>query len=394
MKVFRNILFWMHLVSGVVAGIIILLMSVTGVLLTYERQMLASANRNAYSITAPQAGTERTSVQGLLERLRDTPSGEVPSAVTIRAGENSPLELNYGRERTLFFHPYTGAVLGEGAKGQRAFFHVVTDWHRWLGREGEGRDLGKAITGACNLAFLFLVVSGLYLWWPRVKSSAVWRNILWFRRGLNSKARDFNWHNVIGFWCLVPLFFIVLSGVVIGYPWASNLVFAAVGETAPKRRGPPGGEGRGGGETKPISAEGLDALITRAQSQVSDWRTLSFRVPTAASEPVEFTIDSGSGGQPQLRGTLTLNRAGAVEKWETFENQSRGRRLRAFFRFVHTGEYGGLAGQTLAGVASLGGVILVWTGFALAWRRLRAAMNHKSRRAAGQASGEANSSVT
>ena len=43
----------------------------------------------------------------------------------------------------------------------------MTDWHRWLGATGEGRATGRMITGACNLAFLFLVVSGFYLWFPR-----------------------------------------------------------------------------------------------------------------------------------------------------------------------------------------------------------------------------------
>jgi hypothetical protein len=41
-------------------------------------------------------------------------------------------------------------------------------------------------------------------------------------------------------------------------------------------------------------------------------------------------------------------------------------------RFVHTGEYYGMAGQAIAGIASLGGALLVWTGIALSYRRFRA----------------------
>ena len=37
----RRVFFWMHLAMGVSAGIIIMLMSVTGVMLGYERQMIA-----------------------------------------------------------------------------------------------------------------------------------------------------------------------------------------------------------------------------------------------------------------------------------------------------------------------------------------------------------------
>jgi uncharacterized iron-regulated membrane protein len=62
--------------------------------------------------------------------------------------------------------------------------------------------------------------------------------------------------------------------------------------------------------------------------------------------------------------------SGAVERCETFADQSRGRRLRSWLRFAHTGEYYGLAGQTIAGLVSAGGAVLVWTGIALALRRL------------------------
>jgi uncharacterized iron-regulated membrane protein len=70
---------------------------------------------------------------------------------------------------------------------------------------------------------------------------------------------------------------------------------------------------------------------------------------------------------------MTIDRtSGDVVRIEAFDEQSAGRRLRSFLRFAHTGEYFGLAGQTIAGIASLGGVVLVWTGLALALRRFAA----------------------
>ena len=45
--------------------------------------------------------------------------------------------------------------------------------------------------------------------------------------------------------------------------------------------------------------------------------------------------------------------------------------MRGWLRFAHMGELGGVTGQTLACVASVGGMFLVWTGLSLAWRRLR-----------------------
>jgi len=67
-----------------------------------------------------------------------------------------------------------------------------------------------------------------------------------------------------------------------------------------------------------------------------------------------------------------LRATGAVVAWEPFESLSPGRRLRSIVRFAHTGEALGLTGQTIAGVASFGAVMLVYTGVALSLRRFAA----------------------
>jgi len=114
----------------------------------------------------------------------------------------------------------------------------------------------------------------------------------------------------------------------------------------------------------------LDNLLPKAEQQVAGWRSINLRISTAADAPVVFTIDRGYAGQPQKRGTLTLNRAsGEIVSWEPYASLSAGRRLRTWLRFVHTGEFYGLAGQTVAGLVSFGGAVLMYTGFALAFRR-------------------------
>jgi uncharacterized iron-regulated membrane protein len=275
----------------------------------------------------------------------------------------------------------------------RAFFRGVTNWHRWLAVNGGGRTTARAVTGAANLVFLFIVCSGLYLWFPRTLRWPQFKQILWFRGGLPGKARDFNWHNVIGFWSAIPLAIVVASATVISYPWASALVYRAAGEEPPAPARPAGGgpearggnEGRGrGGRGEGSRGEGaraeqapaanayagLDAAWARAEQQVDGWRSITLRVPVIATAPLAFTIDLGSAGQPQKRGTLTVDRATAsVVRWEPFSSQSRGRQWRSLLRFAHTGEVLGLTGQTIAGLVSLGGAVLVYTGLALSFRR-------------------------
>lgn len=94
-----------------------------------------------------------------------------------------------------------------------------------------------------------------------------------------------------------------------------------------------------------------------------------------------FGIDRGDGGQPQLRSTLTLDRKTTdVIAYEAFADLTLGRRIRNVMRFAHTGEVLGIPGQTVAGLASAGGVVLVCTGVMLAWRRFRTWLRRRSDR--------------
>lgn len=366
---FRKAIFWLHLCAGCIAGAIVLVMSVTGVALTYERQMIAwfDAGQRA-QVTG--AGPRKA----LADLLAAQP--KPPDSVTLRPGPLEPVALAYGREGTVYVDPYTGARLGEGHTGARKFFQSMTAWHRWLGQEGPGRQTARAITGACNLAFLFLVVSGLVLWWPRRWTPAALRAVTLFQGKATGKARDFNWHNVIGFWSLVPLFFVVATGVVMSYPWANELVYKLTGSEVPVQRagGPPrGGGGPEGRSRRAPSYDGIDTLVAAAKEVDPQWQILTFRPGGPRRAPMTFTLDRAERGRPDLRTTVSVARDSAsVVKVERFSDQNAGRRLRTWIRWVHTGEAGGVLGQTLAGLVSLGGVFLVYTGIALSLRRLAA----------------------
>jgi uncharacterized iron-regulated membrane protein len=92
-------------------------------------------------------------------------------------------------------------------------------------------------------------------------------------------------------------------------------------------------------------------------------------MPPSGRGPLTFTIDRGSG-RPDQRYQVTLDRRTAeVVRWEPFSSYNTGRRIRTWFRFLHTGEAGGIAGETVAGIASTGAAMLAWTGICLALRR-------------------------
>lgn len=420
----RQVIFWLHLVTGVLAGLVIGVMSVTGVLLAFERQIVAFAERDVRTVQPPVPGGLRLALDDLVTRARTAvPEGRL-SGVTLRADPTATVMINFGRERAVFVHPYTGAVLGEGAKTLRSFFHTMTDWHRWLGTEGESRDIGRAITGACNAAFVVMVVTGVYLWWPRRWTRQVLQAVMVPNLGLRGKPRDWNWHNTAGFWSASLLLCITLTGLVMSYQWANDLLYTLTGNIPPPR--PPGAaEGRpaaadnrrnegglrvagsspDGGTGRQSRAAGqasrewqghtgeageagstpqrasLESLFAVAVQQAPHWRSMTVRVPQRSAAQLTVTLEEAKARHPSPRSILTLDAVtAAVMQWEPYASYNLGRTLRAWVQPVHTGEAGGVVGQMAAALASACGVGLVWTGLALAWRRLRVRNARASRR--------------
>ena len=388
MSRFRTVLFWIHLTAGAIAGVVVLVMCVTGVALTYEKQVIEWADSRSWS-APPSAGSSHLPPETLLARVRQVRSGAALTGLSLRADAQAPATLTLEGNESLLVDPYTGTIIGPPPQGLRAFFRSVTSWHRYLALDGEARATGRMFTGAANLLFFFIVLSGMYLWIPKTLSWLQVSRVIWFRRGLPTKARHFNWHNAIGIWSAVPLALVVAGAIPISYSWGNALVYRLVGEQPPApagggarpapaaREGGPreGGprEARGAGREarqEPVRVEGLDAAWAKAQAEVPSWRTISIRFAPNPESPLVFTVDSGYGGQPQKRATLTVDRTNAaVLKSESFDNLSLGRRARSWLRFAHTGEFYGLTGQTIAGVASAGGAVLVYTGLSLALRR-------------------------
>jgi uncharacterized iron-regulated membrane protein len=106
---------------------------------------------------------------------------------------------------------------------------------------------------------------------------------------------------------------------------------------------------------------------------------MTMRLPARAGAPVAFTI-TATQWNAFARSQLTLDSTSAeIIRWEPYENTTLGQKVRGWLRFAHTGELGGIAGQTVAGLASFGGVVLVWTGLSLAWRRLISWIGRKKR---------------
>jgi uncharacterized iron-regulated membrane protein len=392
-RALRAVLFWTHLAAGLSAGLVILVMCVTGAALALKPQILAAIDRGVITVREPT--TDRLPISTLLRAATAGRPDATPSSIVLERDPRAAVLVAFDRDATVAVDPYRGVILGARSASAQTAFRTIEDWHRWLAMSGDGRATGRAITGASNVAFLVLALSGIYLWWPRRWTVQHTRAILAFRRAATPRARDFNWHNVIGFWCAPLIVVMAATGMVMSYPWANDLLYRVTGSTPPDgarggsreadrnaargdRAGRRGGAERSGaasareGERRSaVTPDQLDRAWRRAEEALPTWRTITLRL--GAGDLLAFSIVDGASWNRFGRSQLSVRAdTGEAAAWQPYAGMSLGQRARNWVRFSHTGELGGIVGQVLAAIGCVGGSVLVWTGVSLACRRFAA----------------------
>lgn len=413
---FRSVLFWIHLSAGLVAGLVIAVMSFTGAVLAFENEFVEWAERDVRRVDVPAMDANRVSLDELLAKAAGVaPADARLAGVTVTRDPADAVAVSYGREGTYYVNPYTGAVTPPAPTRTHDFMHLMEDWHRRLAFTGDHRETGRAITGVCNVAFLVLAVTGLYLWWPR---KWTWRSLRPSVRFVAAKGkyRDWNWHNVVGFWSLPVIIVLTATGMVISYRWASNLAFQVAGEQPPAAPGPVAPPSDEIKIERPEGARRLTyaAALARIQETIPSWETITLReglprrrgapaqqpaagsppsspapavvTPTApapapaaerprsegrrALQPYSATVTADDGSPAFVATQVVVHPfTGEFLSRSGYAEQTPGRKIRTWLRFLHTGQALGKPGQFLAALACLGGLVLVYSGFALSYRR-------------------------
>jgi uncharacterized iron-regulated membrane protein len=192
-------------------------------------------------------------------------------------------------------------------------------------------------------------------------------------RNLKGNARDWNWHHVFGIWATLPLTFIILTGVLISYPWATNLLYKvtnsplpAVGGNGDGRSGQSDSGGFGVDKYAARSVSGYDILAEVAKRQILEWKSITLFIPQARDKTVTIAIDTSVNGQPEKVTSLVIDRSSnVIVATKHFSDNSLGRRLRTWAVYVHTGSEFGLIGQIVIASGAFSAIILVWTGYVL-----------------------------
>lgn len=375
----RPVLFWLHLVAGLLAGLVIAILCVTGTALAFEKQLIAWSERDARQVAVPPPEAPRLGLDELTARFQAAHPDARANSLVISRDPATAVVVSVSRTESYHVNPYTGEVRRPASTAVARFMHTMVEWHRYLSFSSDpAKPRAKLVTGSATIVFCFLALSGLILWWPRTLSWRALRPSVWFTQNTSARARDWNWHNTIGFWSAPVLIVLTLTALPIAFPWAGKLTYTLTGTPLPAS-GPQSSGAPPAPASVPAPAAGAravsrDVLVASAQRELPRWETITLRAGTrpdpAKPQPVSLTVREADTLPRTATTTLQFDPfTGQLLQRDGYAQLSAARQVRAWTRYLHTGEALGWIGQLVAGLATLGGCFLVYTGFALSWRR-------------------------
>jgi uncharacterized iron-regulated membrane protein len=208
---FYRVVWRWHFYAGLFVIPFMLMLSLTGIFYLFKPQLDRLMHRDLMYVT-PQRH-QVPAIEQLAAVRQAYPGAQVvsfqPSASAERSAEAS-IRTADGRNLTVYINPYNKQVLGE-MDGENNLQAIAVKLHGELmiGRTGDWLVELAACWG------LVLLVSGLYLWFPR-KGSRVWGVLLPRLNRKNSRVFWRDLHAVSGIYGVLVVGFLILTGL----PWA------------------------------------------------------------------------------------------------------------------------------------------------------------------------------
>jgi uncharacterized iron-regulated membrane protein len=215
---FKTIVRKLHLILGLSSGLIIVILGVTGCMLAFEVEIrsLTESYKNVEVPTGPWLPPSALKTIADKKLSSGTALGiEYPGAgkAAIASWYDS---TNY---EIVFMNPYSGEVLKHKNMNDD-FFRIVLDGHYYLWLP---EKIGQPIAASATLIFLVMMISGMILWWP--KNKAARRQRFSIRWNAKWRRRNYDLHNVLGFYMTWVAIFLAITGLVFGFQWFARSVY-------------------------------------------------------------------------------------------------------------------------------------------------------------------------
>ena len=373
---FTRINKWLHLWLGLASGVIVLIVCLTGCIWVFNEEITG--------ILEPETKIEKQNkpviTPGQLTAIAASVfPDKIPVYANYQQGRAINLNLKGAKEEgrrgggtTLTINPYTGEVISKVVhkKGQVDFFRFILNGHRFLWLPFA---IGRPIVNYGTLIFVVLLITGLIWWYPKKWNKSTRDKSFKIKWGASFKRVNLDLHNVLGFYSLIFLLFIALTGMVYGIRWYSEGLYWVTS----------GGEKLG--EFDRLASDSLQVgkFYTPAKAMDLAWNTVIKKHPK--SEGFYYTFPDTSKAKAVInvtvyptKGQFYNNQSYAFDQHTLqelkgkgvysvpYEASGFGGKLRKMNYDIHVGSILGFPGKVLAFLASLIGASLPITGF-LIW---------------------------
>ena len=345
-----------HLWLGMATGMIVLVVGLTGCLYTfmdeirplvYHDRMYSPAPAGRPLLALPKLQRIAEQALGRKESMLDIQVFTDPQRTIVfryrdrnnRSNWYPSYFIHYDR---MYLNPRTGKVIClENSKWE--FFNVVVMLHcsLLLG------NLGKQIITWSTVVFVVMLLSGLYLWWPKNRAAAGKRFRFKWKAGTNRKRKNYDLHQIPGFYSAVFTLCIAVSGLVmVWYPSSSHQMTM--------------------GRQK-VSSTAMDKAFAQVLQESPDAEEFRIYPAKQSAEPLVIRSFSKKSTHYADHEYCFDGTTGLQLMHSSFSGLTNGGKLHELSYDIHVGAIGGLPGKMLAFLASLTAAALPVTGF-LIWK--------------------------
>ena len=372
-RLFRRFFYELHLWLGIVSGIILFAVCLSGMILVFQEEVRHFAEPAKYYVDASKESTPLSADELIVKVEAAKPAMKV-TAITIPERPNRTVMMNLvlseqseerggigyhgrGRWSMVYADPYTGDIVGEGANIVDPFFMSMMQLHRFLWMPEEWRWIGKMIVGIATIIFVVVCLSGMILWLPKTwKAFAKWRAwksgfLIRFRKGVWPLVYDL--HNTVGFYLLIPSLILALTGLCWSFAWYRDAASYVLGNRIFQQRM------QQSEKIEPIESSetpfSIGEMITRQNQLTPGPGEISVSIPQ--DNETAMVIRKGRTGFFSLsikdktqwnryRGTVVpVDHYGKTVEVERFADKPLGARIAVSIRAIHTGDITGMSSK-------------------------------------------------
>jgi len=370
---FRKVNNWIHLWLGLISGVIMLIVCLTGAIWTFGDEIKFAI----YGSVPISKGAKAVVLPSVIKQvIQHKYPGQPINTVFYKTALPIEVIVKKWGDNPLLLHldPFTGKILRERLLEDRTtlFFYWIEGGHRNLWLPGW---IGRPVANYGTLMFVVLLITGLVWWYPKKWNKSTSDKSFKIKWGAKWKRVNLDLHNVLGFYVMLIALILSLTGMVYGIKWYSRGVYKVTTGVQLPDWSPPLSD-----TTKVNNRLSLDHVLDRVlvktMKRYPDAQGFFYRMPdsTVLKSAIDIEI------YPDLKSTYknanvcfdrhTLAEIQRPAHYATaYKDSAAGLKLRRMNYDLHVGQILGLPGKIIAFFACLIGASLPVTGFIIWYNR-------------------------